>query len=145
VNAAEPAVPSPLFARRCAVLLMVALVAGLTLITAFSIVDRSQRQTLEDFQQVTAAGDTAYVPQPRKLENPPQVLAHYDGRALSLVSAEKVKLHDTAMVRVGRDEAAGVFIYTTREPRADEEGFFYLKIDTGEYLKTHVGEALAPE
>jgi hypothetical protein len=121
------------------------LAVGLALVCLFTMQSHSERAELERFEEVTAAGDKDYVQAPKRLDDPPPVLAHLNGKPLVLISAEKVKIHDTAMLRTGRDEAAGVFIYAAREPAAGEEGFFYLKIDTGEYLKTRIREALAPE
>lgn len=128
---------------RVAVVLAGALLAALALIAALSIADRRRVTALENFEEVTAVGDTVYFPIPSEAQKPPPAAATLDGQPLYPVSYEVVDPRDTWMRRAGRDEATGLTIYRSTKPvppqeserEKPDETFYFLKTAPNRYVK----------
>ena len=131
-DAESPASETPtLFAPRAALRLGAALLVGFAAVLAFTLRDAGRVGELEHFEQVTAVGDTNYyvVPAPP----PATAIVHWQDRAWAAVDFVKQDLHDTQMLRVGRDEASGLTLYRPRaETKADE---LFVKRDTDSFYR----------
>jgi len=143
MNATVPEQPR-IFARPVAIRLGEAVLISFAVVILLAGMDKAQRGRLESFQEVTAVGDRAYFELPGTLQKPFQPVTSFRGQSLSPTSAEPVKIRDTKMIRLGRDDSGRHFVYASREPvppaegevEAKEESFFFLKLEPGEYLKT---------
>lgn len=137
-----------IFARPVAVLLGEALLIAFALVILLAGMDKAQRERLESFQEVTAVGDRAFFQLPDELKQEPlQPVAGFRGQPLIPVSLDEVKIRDTKMIRMGRDDTGRHFVYSSREKAPSAEGareakdekFFFLKLAPGEYLKVRAG------
>jgi hypothetical protein len=77
----------------------------------------------------------------------PPVVATLNGQPLYIIDNEKKELKDTTMLRVGRDDATGLTVYTSRKPPAgapnpNGKARYYLKLGRNDYIS--VG-AVPPE
>ena len=119
-----------------------ALLLALLLIIALALIDRLRERPLEQFLEISAVGDTVYFGRPA-LDNKAafaEPVAVLDGVPLYIVDGNKRELKDTNMVRVGRDAASGLSIYTPRKkdelkPSADSERVYFVKLGRNDYLQ----------
>jgi hypothetical protein len=123
------------------------LLGALAVIVVLAVRDRARVADLEHFEESTAVGDTAYFRRSRAAQMPPPVVARLNGQPLYIIDNEKRELKDTAMLRVGRDDAAGLSVYTSRKPPAGDPNpngkpRYYLKLGRNDYIR--VG-AVPPE
>ena len=99
----------------------------LLVVTTFTVADFASGANREAFSETTAAGDVNYF---RALENVEPSFS-WKGRQYTLSSREKVKIDDTDMVRMGREDTGSFTIYSRRlEPGTE----LFVKIDVGEFL-----------
>ena len=112
----------------------VALLAGLAGVAVFGWVARGQLGALECFEQRTAVGDHAYYALHPAVDGP---VLHWGGLSYGLVSGESVKLRDTRMTRVSRDEASGLALYTYSgaQPLPYPDSERYVKAGPGVYFR----------
>ena len=128
---------------RQAVWLGVALLAGLTVALAIMAFDSSRRSQIEQMAEATAAGDRDLFTLPAATAEPHPVAVTVQGRAWRLAGLEKAELRETHMRRVGRDEAAGLWLYRFEgdSRRLDDAGKavpaggFYLKTGRDEFVE----------
>ncbi len=138
-----PPQSTTIFAGRSAANLGLALLAGLALVAALGIWSRPKAAELEHFQQVSAVGDAIFFIPPELAQKPPPAAVTWDGKPLYPVSYKKLDLHETKMVRAGRDPQTGLSIYRSLEPVAPQPGerekkgepMFFLKIGPGAFIK----------
>jgi hypothetical protein len=97
----------------------------------FSAADFGSGKTLEAFSETTAVGDRNLFPQPPESAEPSEQILTLSGRSFAVASRDKVKIHDSEMTLLGRDEVAGYGIYS---PRSKSGTQCYVKIDVGEFL-----------
>jgi hypothetical protein len=132
-----------LFARRHAIYLGAALLAGLTLVLIFTALDRSRRTQLEATSQTTAVGDRAFFLLPQISQKPPGVAANFRGQPLYPISYARVEIRDSRMTQAGSDDSGTFRIYTTREHVPLQDGeidkpgepVYFLKTAPDEYVK----------
>lgn len=98
--------------------------------------DRARREQLETVVESSGVGDHVFLPLP---EEPPagSPIARYEGKVLRAFDGETIKVRDSDMMRVGPDDSQS---YTVYRPAADTkekdvQGFLFLKLGDGEYLK----------
>ncbi|MEQ1859572.1 MAG: hypothetical protein ABMA13_06525 [Chthoniobacteraceae bacterium] len=109
------------------------LLAVVTVVVAFTILDHPKAATLESFSQTSAVGDVEfYVPPDPPLAVPEPVLT-WQGRAWAPANYDKAKIDDPEMQRVAIDEASGLTIYQPLAKGA--AGGHFIKIAIGEYLR----------
>jgi hypothetical protein len=107
--------------------------AGFLAVTIFTVADGA-RGRHEAFSETTAAGDTNHFTVPADpAASEPVFLA--DGRRFVLASREKVKIHDTDMVRTLQDVTGDYIIYSRRSAPGKE---FFVKTAVSEYLPLRV-------
>jgi len=110
--------------------------AAFAIAVIFSFRDRARVYELEQFEEVSAVGDSTYY----RPTNDVNAVATFEGHPLFRIDNEKKEVKDTAMRRVGRDPATGLSIYALREGSAartvknDEETFF-IKIGRNDYVR----------
>jgi hypothetical protein len=123
----------PFVGARTASTLMIMMLLGLAGVAAFSTIDHPRAAQLESFSQTTAVEEknTYRVPAVR-LAVPDPVLT-WQGRKWAPANYDKVKINDTDMAPVGKDEASGFSVYQVHGETTDRA--YYLKIDIGEYLR----------
>ena len=121
---------------RQAVWVGMALLAGLAVALGVTAFDRSRRGQIERMSETTAVGDRDVFTLPAKSAEPHPVAVTVEGRVWRLVSLEKRELRETHMRRVGRDEAAGLWLYRFEgdSRRLDDAGKAVPA--GGHYLKT---------
>jgi hypothetical protein len=112
---------------RAAVWLGGAFLISLLAVSIFTVADFASGANREAFSETTAAGDVNYF---RALENVEPSFS-WKGRQYTLSSREKVKIDDTDMVRMGREDTGGFTIYSRRSEPGKE---LFVKIDVGEFL-----------
>ena len=100
-------------------------------ITIFTAVDFTSGAKLETFSETTAAGDKNYF----KLPTSGEPVFLWQTRHYVLASREKVKIDDTDMVRVGREETGDYVFYT---PKTGSGKVLYVKTDVGEFLSVRL-------
>ncbi len=132
-----------LFAGKSALGLALALLAGVAVVAGFGMANRPRVSALERFEEATAVGDFTFFKVPGIVQKPPPAAVVWNGQPLFPVSYKKVDLHDTKMIRTGRDPASGLTIYQSREPVPPQEGerekkgepFYFLKIGPNNFIK----------
>lgn len=114
------------------------------LVAVFAIIDRARTARLEQFEEISAVGDTVYFQRGDTGQGAPAVTLN--GQPLSPVNDQKKELKDTNMVRVGHDQTTGLTIYTPRKARTSqsrrkEQTLYYLKLGRNDYLEVRPGSA----
>lgn len=122
---------TPMLGGTAAFRLGVALLIGVALMLALTMLDRQRRGKIEGWEEVTAVGDRSFFPPPSSSAAPAVVT--WEAGSLTVTAGEPQKMKDTQMRRAGRDEASGMAIYehTTPTPGAAR---YFLKVAPGEYL-----------
>jgi hypothetical protein len=115
---------------RKAMVLAAVFLTCLALVAVFTVLESAGARTLESFSETTAAGDTNYF-RLAPDNSASEAVFQWAGRSLVLRSNEKVKIDDTDMVRMGRDDLGRYSIYSVRSRKP--EGLF-IKMDVGEFL-----------
>jgi hypothetical protein len=120
------------------------LLAAIVLLGLLATRDRARVEKLEQFEEVSAVGDTAYFRRPAGRQEPALAVATLRGQPLYLLTEDKRELKDTNMLRVARDDASGLAIYTPRKPLPREPGEktetqYFLKLGRNDYI--NVGPA----
>ena len=100
-------------------------------VTVFTAADFTAGTKPEQFSETTAAGDKNYF----RLTPDGEPVFLWKGRQYLLSSREKVKIDDTDMVRMGREETGDYTIYSRRTAPGKE---LFVKIDVGEFLPVRV-------
>jgi hypothetical protein len=119
--------PAELSCAHAAVWLGSVFLACLLGIVVFTVADSGVATKREMFTETTAAGDANYF-RPVAESEP---IFESSGRRYTVLSREKVKINDTDMVRMGRDDAGGFTLYSRRSEPGKE---LFVKIDVGEFL-----------
>lgn len=135
---------SRIFALTAAMRLGEALLLGFAVAILFAGMDEAQREKLETYQEISAVGDRTYFPIPEERSKPPAPALIFQGQPLVPESYEPVKIRDTRMFRVGKDDAGQYSVYASREGTGSEKGrtggkndkFLYIKVAPDEYLRT---------
>ena len=130
-----------------AVQLGIALLAGLAVALGVMAFDNSRRARIEQMSETTAVGDRALFTLPANPAEPHPIAVTVQGRAWRVASLEKRELRETHMRRVGRDEAAGLWLYRFEgdSRRLDDAGKavpaggHYVKMGRDEFVEL-VGE-----
>jgi hypothetical protein len=109
-----------------------------SVVVVFAIVDHARTARLEQFEEVSAVGDTVYFQ--RATSRQGAVVATLNGQPLYPVTDQKKELKDTNMVRVAHDQTTGLNIYTPRkarssEPRKKEQTLYFLKLGRNDYFE----------
>jgi hypothetical protein len=114
---------------------------GAVFLTAFALIivlsfcDRARVGELEQFEEVSALGDTMYY----RPTNDASAVAAFEGRPLFRIDNDKKNIRDTAMRRVGHDPATGLSIYVSRKNDAsgkrNEDATFFIKIGPNDYVR----------
>ena len=141
---------APTSGRRAAAWLAIGLIGGMLVLVVLTGTDRQRVEALEHFEETTAVGDTEYFQIPAPPSAEPTAAATLNGQALFPASYEKVEIRDTKVVRVGRDEAARLTIYKSREALQPDKGarekeaepLYLLKTGPGEYIKVRRSPAV---
>ena len=120
------------FAPRAATSICAALLVAFAGVVAYSVVDHPQAAALEQFAEITAAGDTHYYTVPVPTLAVPEPVVKWREHAWAPVNYEKSKIDDPDMIRAGKDDANGLSIY---HPREKASGPYFIKIAVGEYLR----------
>ena len=111
-----------------------ALLAGLAGVAVFGWVARAQVTALEHFEQRTAVGDSAYYAPASDAEG---AVMKWAGIVYMREPEPAVKLRDTRMTRVSRDEASGLSIYkySGTQPLPYPESERFVKAGPGLYFR----------
>jgi hypothetical protein len=128
----EADAPPSFFASRAAAGLCAAVLAGFAVVVGFSVIDHPKAAAIEQFAQVTAAGDAHYYTVPVPALAVPEPVVKWQGHDWAPKNFEKSKIDDPDMIRAGKDEANGLSIYQPREKTA---GPYFIKVAIGEYLR----------
>ena len=111
--------------------------AAFALLVVCAFRDRARVFHLEQFDEVSAVGDTTYY-RPAKDVN---AVATFDGQPLFRVDNDKKEIKDTAMQRVGRAPPTGLSIYVSRKNNRNGSGAknepatFFVKIGRNDYIR----------
>ncbi|HEX5176554.1 MAG TPA: hypothetical protein VFV83_05975 [Chthoniobacteraceae bacterium] len=109
--------------------------AAFAVIIVFSFRDRARVGELEQFEEISAVGDTTYY----RPTNDANAVAAFEGRPLFRIDNDKKEIRDTAMRRVGRDPATGLSIYVLRKSNAagkqTDAATFFIKIGRNDYVR----------
>jgi hypothetical protein len=111
-----------------------ALLAGLAGIAIFGWVSRGRVGALELLEQRTAVGDSSYYAASPAAEGP---VLQWGGISYGLVPEGRVKVKDTRMTRVSRDNASGLslYAYSGEPPLPYPASERYVKAAPGVYFR----------
>ncbi len=111
-----------------------ALLAGLAGVAVFGWVARAQVGALEHFEQRTAVGDSAYYAPSSVVDG---AVMKWAGIAYVREPEPAIKLRDTRMTRVARDEASGLSLYrySGTQPLPYPESERFVKAGPGVYFR----------
>lgn len=120
-----------------------ALLVGVAGVAAFTFFDQQRRAVIERVDEPTAVGDTHFVAPDNAAAaatTAAKPLATWKGRAL--IAAERVKIHDNRMLRVGTTDDGALSIYRVddsaeknKERAGKQRDVFFLKASTDQYIK----------
>src|SRR4030095_1950208 len=129
----------PVFGAKGAVRCGVIFLALFALLLVFAMIDRSRTPQIEQFEEVSAVGDTVYFQRALISRGSPQPIFTLNGQALYPANDQKKEVKDTNMVRAGYDEATGLTIYTPRKTRSSEakkeQSAYFVKLGRNDYLE----------
>jgi len=137
----ENAKPSavPVFGVKGAVRFAAIFLALFALLLIFAMIDRTRTSQIEQFEEVSAVGDTVYFQRALISRGSAQPIVTLNGQVLYPANDQKKEVKDTNMVRAGYDEATGLTIYTPRKPRSSEakkeQSAYFVKLGRNDYLE----------
>ncbi len=114
-------------------LLCVGLLLLLGLVIYSQWVNRRERQAIEKLSELTAAGDRAFFPVPKKLD-PKESLVTFKQQRLFPADRSIAREHDSLMLKLGKDDSGRYEVYRFSEEKPGRETHDYLKIGLEQFL-----------
>ena len=133
--------PGPIFAWSSGAFRLGTIFFGLFAIVAvFAVIDRQRTTTVEQFEELSAVGDTVFFQRSTLAQGASPVVATLEGVPLYAANDQKKELKDTNMLRVARDETSGLAIYTPRRTGSrgtgkKEQTTYFVKLGRNDYLE----------